>query len=165
MKRGEIYFLRKPLNKIFNRAVVVSNNYINEESDCVEVVYIEKYIDERVKPRNPLHVIFCEGISFKTLRCDCVQSFEKKYLAAQCGRLSADTLAAVDDALAISLGLPIEKPRKSFEKELEEYMKNAKVELITPEPDARHIKLETERDLYKQLYKDLLETITKGVKA
>jgi mRNA interferase MazF len=76
-------------------------------------------------------------------------------------------LAAVDSALAISLGIDFMDPKpaaKEAEHLLEEISKQP-LRIVQQDPDVEKIKLETERDLYRNLYNELLNKTMKGASA
>ena len=73
----------------------------------------------------------------------------------------------MDSALAISLGIDFMDPKpvaKEAEHLLEEMSKQP-LQIVQPDPDIEKIKLETERDLYRNLYNELLSKTMKGASA
>lgn len=175
MKRGQIYYVKSHYQEEGSEqragrpAVIVSNNACNENSEVVEVVYLT------TRPKNdlPTHVFTRSALAPSTILCEQIHSVSVQRIDTLIGELTEQELAAVDTALAISLGLDFPAPvmREPTEEELEklvEEMKKKKLEPVSTPPmesAAEVIKLETERDLYRQLYKELLETMTKGTKA
>lgn len=173
MKRGEIYFIKSTYREEGSEqradrpAVIVSNNANNESSEVVEIVYLTT----RPKKDLPTHVFTRSALTPSTILCEQVHTVSKQRIGAMIGTLTEQELAAVDTALAISLGLdfkaaPVmrEPTEEELEKLLHDKLAQSKIELVTPEPNAQLIKLETERDLYRKLYSELLETITKGAR-
>lgn len=173
MKRGEIYFIKSTYKEEGSEqradrpAVIVSNNACNESSDVVEVVYMTT----RPKTDLPTHVLTRSALSPSTILCEQVHSVSKQRVGTMIGKLTKQELESVDIALAISLGIdftaaPVmrEPTEEELEKLLQEKLSQQPIQIVTPEPDAQLIKLETERDLYRQLYSELLETITKGAR-
>ena len=173
MKRGEIYFIKSTYREEGSEqrgdrpAVIVSNDANNEHSDVVEIVYMT------TKPKTdlPTHVFTRSALSPSTILCEQVCSVSTKRIRTWIGELTEHELRMVDNALAISLGIdfgaaPVmrEPTKEELEKMLEE-MKQQPIQIMQPEHDAQIIKLETERDLYRQLYNELLGTVTKGAKA
>lgn len=174
MKRGEIYFIKSTYREEGSEqradrpAVIVSNNANNENSEVVEIVYTT------TRPKNdlPTHVSTRSTLLPSTILCEQVQSVSKLRIGNLIGALTEQELTAVDAALAISLGLDFKKTtetRKPTEEEPEKLLHEKTAQQpsqnATPAPDAQLIKLETERDLYRQLYRELLENITEGAKA
>lgn len=86
---------------------------------------------------------------------------------AAIGKLTKSELAAVDSALAISLGIDFMDPKpaaKEAEHLLGEISKQP-LQIVQQDPDIEKIKLETERDLYRNLYNELLSKTMKGASA
>ena len=164
MKRGEIYFIKSTYREEGSEqradrpAVIVSNNACNESSDVVEIVYMT------TRPKNdlPTHVFTRSALSPSTILCEQVSSVSKQRVGTMIGKLTEQELAAVDTALAISLGLDFKPTEEEAVRTLAE---SVTLEVVEPEPDAQLIRLETERDLYRKLYSELLENITKGARA
>ena len=147
MKRGEIYYIESTYRETGSEqrggrpAVIVSNDKNNENSEVVEVVYMT------TKPKNdlPTHV----------------------FIRTLIGKLTKSELAAVDSALAISLGIDFMDPKpaaKEAEHLLEEISRQP-LQIVQQDPDIEKIKLETERDLYRNLYNELLSKTMKGASA
>ena len=164
MKRGEIYFIKSTYREEgseqrANRpAVIVSNNACNETSDVVEIVYMT------TKPKSdlPTHVLTRSALSPSTILCEQIHSVSKQRVGTMIGKLTEQELAAVDTALAISLGLDFKPTEEEAVRTLAE---RVTLEIAEPEPDADLIRLEMECELYRKLYRELLETITKGARA
>ena len=170
MKRGEIYFItntnRDEGNEIRGDrpAVIVSNDAINERSGVVEIVYMTT----QPKRDLPTHVQTRSTLRRSIILCEQVHTVGILRVGNKLGELTKQELAAVDTALAISLGLDFKAApvmRKPTEEEImRELAGRVTLEVAEPEPDADLIRLETERDLYRKLYSELLETITKGAR-
>lgn len=177
MKRGEIYFITSTQREEGSEqradrpAVIVSNNECNAHSEVVEIVYLT------TKPKNdlPTHVFTRSALYPSTILCEQVHSISTGRIGTHVGTLTDEELKNVDIALAISLGLDFgasaakpaatnEPAEPELEKLLQE-MKEAKLQIQIPEPSVELIKAETERDLYRQLYTDLLANVTKGAGA
>lgn len=107
MKRGEIYYIESTYRETGSEqrggrpAVIVSNDKNNENSEVVEVVYMT------TKPKNdlPTHVFIRSALSPSTVLCEQVNSVSVKRIGTLIGKLTKSELAAVDSALAISLGI------------------------------------------------------------
>lgn len=147
IKRGEIYFVEMTMGTQGceysggRPAIIVSNNKGNEFSDAVEVVYLTS------KPKKPMptHVpIMCDVPS--TALCEQVYTVSKERLGGYKGRCSDAEMAEVDKALLVSLGIETEV--------------QPTVVVAASDQSVEQAKLETERNLYKQLYNSLLEKIT-----
>lgn len=169
MKRGEIYYIESTYRETGSEqrggrpAVIVSNDKNNENSEVVEVVYMT------TKPKNdlPTHVFIRSALSPSTVLCEQVNSVSVKRIGTLIGKLTKSELAAVDSALAISLGIDFMDPKpatKEAEHLLEEISKQP-LRIVQQDPDVEKIKLETERDLYRNLYNELLSKTMKGASA
>lgn len=169
MKRGEIYYIESTYRETGSEqrggrpAVIVSNDKNNENSEVVEVVYMT------TKPKNdlPTHVFIRSALSPSTVLCEQVNSVSVKRIGTLIGKLTKSELAAVDSALAISLGIDFMDPKpatKEAEHLLEEISKQP-LRIVQQDPDVEKIKHETERDLYRNLYNELLNKTMKGASA
>ena len=154
MKRGEIYYIESTYRETGSEqrggrpAVIVSNDKNNENSEVVEVVYMS-------------------ALSPSTVLCEQVNSVSTKRIGTLIGKLTKSELAAVDSALAISLGIDFMDPKpvaKEVEHLLGEISKQP-LQIVQQDPDIEKIKLETERDLYRNLYNELLSKTMKGASA
>ncbi len=149
MKRGEIYYIESTYRETGSEqrggrpAVIVSNDKNNENSEVVEVVYMT------TKPKNdlPTHVFIRSALSPSTVLCEQVNSVSVKRIGTLIGKLTKSELAA-----------------KETEHLLEEISKQP-LQIAQQDPDIEKIKLETERDLYRNLYNELLSKTMKGVSA
>lgn len=168
MKRGEIYYIESTYRETGSEqrggrpAVIVSNDKNNENSEVVEVVYMT------TKPKNdlPTHVFIRSALSPSTVLCEQVNSVSVKRIGTLIGKLTKSELAAVDSALAISLGIDFMDPKPAA-KEAEHLLKeiSSHSRFVQQDPDIEKIKLETERDLYRNLYNELLSKTMKGASA
>ena len=175
MKRGDIYFIRSTYREEGSEqradrpAVIVSNNKNNEHSETVEVVYMTT----RPKIDLPTHVFTRSALSPSTILCEQIFTVSKNRVESLIGKLTESEMQAVNNALAISLGIDFgeaaqinEVMREPTADELEAMRESIKREMLqdmrvcvdaTPEPSAEIIKAQTERDVYKELYLNLLE--------
>lgn len=167
MKRGEIYYIESTYRETGSEqrggrpAVIVSNDKNNENSEVVEVVYMT------TKPKNdlPTHVFIRSALSPSTVLCE--NSISTKRIGTLIGKLTKSELTAVDSALAISLGIDFMDPKPAA-KEAEHLLKEISkqpLQIVQQDPDIEKIKLETERDLYRNLYNELLSKTMKGASA
>lgn len=157
MKRGEIYYIESTYRETGSEqrggrpAVIVSNDKNNENSEVVEVVYMT------TKPKNdlPTHVFIRSALSPSTVLCEQVNSVSVKRIGTLIGKLTK------------SLGIDFMDPKpaaKEAEHLLEEISKQP-LRIVQQDPDVEKIKLETERDLYRNLYNELLSKTMKGASA
>lgn len=156
--RGDIFYIRKPTgtgNTGKQPVVVVTNNTVNR-GQFIGVVYLSL----KKRSEHPWQTeIVCGGIA--TADCAFVQSVSRdrfEHFARQC---TDEEMRRIDDALIDGLGIspremlvigsnapaPVELPFKD------------QVESVSIQETI--LLLETERDLYKKLYEDLIEKITR----
>lgn len=167
IKRGEIYFIKSTYQEEGSEqygdrpAVIVSNDLNNLHSQTVEIVYMT------TKPKKdlPTHVLTRSAQYPSTILCEQIYSVGKQRMGNLIGTLTSNELQNVDRALAISLGIDfdcIKITKEPDEKEIKALLQeNAGNMQLMPMPDdSRIVKLETERNVYKQLYNELLEKIT-----
>lgn len=146
MLRGEIYYIQRrdtigdEIAK--NRpAIIVSNDILNTTSEVVEVVYLTT----QPKRDLPTHVtINSTGVQAVAL-CEQVDHVYKGLVEKYCARCTLEEMAAIDKALAVSLGLdgPLKAP--------EPVKLESAAELLFKLEKAR-----AERDVYKDLVYKLL---------
>lgn len=115
IKRGDIFYIANskyyatdPENEAGRPAIVVSNDILNKNSSVVEVVYLTT----RDKKPMPTHVgIICKIPS--TALCETIYTVTKDRIGDFIKSCSAEEMAAIDKAMAVSLGLsvPIERER------------------------------------------------------
>lgn len=142
MKRGEIYYIESTYRETGSEqrggrpAVIVSNDKNNENSEVVEVVYMT------TKPKNdlPTHVFIRSALSPSTVLCEQVNSVSTKRIGT------------------------LKPAAKEADHLLEEISKQP-LQIVQQDPDIEKIKLETERDLYRNLYNELLSKTMKGASA
>lgn len=180
MKRGEIYYIKTTYREEGSEqradrpAVIVSNDKNNQHSDTVEVVYLT------TKPKKdlPTHAFTRSTLTPSTILCEQIFTVSKQRVEAWIGELTESEMRAVDAALAISLGIDFgtatetkEIMREPTAEEWEAMREQAKREMLqnvtiqvdqTPEPSAELIKAQAERDVYRDLYRELLEHVKGG---
>ena len=179
MKRGEIYFISSTYKEEGSEqradrpAVIVSNDKNNEHSEVVEIVYMTT----RPKADLPTHVFTRSTSVPSTILCEQITTVAKERVGDYIGRLADNELLILDNALAISLGLNFSERTCPADcrgmasinaeltdeeaQELLEKIRKERPKLMTQEKDqsAELIKTETERDIYKKLYSELLEHV------
>lgn len=147
IRRGDIYYIDSPpistgCEQMFARpAVVVSNEANNKFSPNVEVVYLTS----QVKKPLPTHTaIACKVPS--TALCENIMTISKDRLGNYIKTCSKQEMANIDKALLASLGLTLNPIGGGTE---ENAPRN-----ISP--------IETERNLYKSLYEQILSKLIGG---
>lgn len=176
MKRGEIYYIKSNYaetgfeTKGDRPAVIVSNDKCNEFSGVVEVVYLTS------APKKPLptHVQIFSALRPSTVMCEQIHSVDKARCDNLLGKLTEEEMEAVNHALAISLGIDDRHrydangiPMAPFEIE-EETTVEIEAEEDEDDADASDAdwenycaRLGAERDVYKELYTELLNRLTR----
>ena len=165
MKRGEIYYIESTYRETGSEqrggrpAVIVSNDKNNENSEVVEVVYHQT----KKRPSNsciypertlPFYRLMRTGKQRKREKDrDADRKIDKERARSRglcSGNLSGDRLHG--------------SAAKEAEHLLEEISKQP-LRIVQQDPDVEKIKLETERDLYRNLYNELLSKTMKGASA
>ena len=147
VKRGEIYYIEKSPSfaasgsEIYagRPAVVVSNDANNDNSSVIEVVYLTT----QPKRDLPTHVVIRSSKKNSIALCEQVTSVCEDRIGDYIGTCTDLEMQQIDIALAISLGIDTER---SSSAETHDATSNEAI-----------IKLETERNVYKQLYERMLE--------
>lgn len=144
-KRGEIYYVAPNYSETGSEiwsgrpAVIVSNDDLNRNRNCVEVVYLTT----RPKQDSPSHVVLHATGRQSTALCEQISTVDKVRMTYSGDTPCACTkkeLSEIDAALLYSLAL------------------NAPAPVMTLDLDKT--RLLAERDIYKRMYEDLLERFT-----
>ena len=156
MKRGEVYYIEMgdvrevgSEQKAGRPAVIVSNDKCNETSDVVEVVYLTT----QSKPDMSTHVATRATGRASTVLCEQICSVSKQRIGNYAGECSAAEMQLIDIALLASLGLGYLESQKEEEKQKPD---EKPVVEIDAETVIEIIRLEAERDTYKELYDGLI---------
>lgn len=147
MKRGEIYYVERSSSvstagsEMYagRPAIIVSNEKNNANSNVFEVVYLTT----QPKQDLPTHVSIRSAKRNSIALCEQISSVSEERFGDYIGVCSDLEMQQVDIALAISLGIDIneEKP----------------VEVVNEVNNDAIVRAETERDVYKKLYEQMLE--------
>lgn len=149
MKRGDIYYIDKPRtygeqgNEMYSGrpGIIVSNDVLNGEEFVFEVVYLTT----QPKQDRPEHAVIRSQKIHSVACCEQVTTVTVERIGTYYGTLDAKDMEAIDRALAVSLGISSLRNEKPL-----------------PEPSgASDEVLKAERDLYKKLYEQLLEKVTR----
>ncbi len=165
MKRGDIYYITKSYTEAGSEqhagrpAIIVSNNTCNAVSPTVEVVYLTTqtktdlptHVDIRSTPKSS--IALCEQIN--TVFVDRIGDY-------MCSCTDYEMLM-VDAALAISLGLNFDTPKKTTVAFANDVESRSTYTVAPPAPSSQQlvdtVKLAAERDTYKELYEKLLNKL------
>ena len=160
LKRGEVYYIHKQdvttegyEQDAGRPAVIVSNNIGNTHSSIVEICWLT------TKPKNdlPTHVSIRSTPRTSIVLCEQITTIDTCGLGDYMCTLSDAEMAQIDIALAISLGLDLSK--------LEPKPAPSKPIIDTPEVSLELQKAEIERDMYKELYTNLItQFLERGAK-
>lgn len=151
MKRGEIYYVERSSSVSASGsemyagrpAIIVSNEKNNANSSVFEVVYLTT----QPKQDLPTHVSIRSAKRNSIALCEQVTSVSEERIGDYIGVCTDTEMQQIDIALAISLGIDInaEKP--------DEFVKEVNNDAI--------VRIETERDVYKKLYEQMLESMVR----
>lgn len=175
--KGDIYFLDRNVKGDIP-VVVVSNNIGNKFSDFVNVVYMS----HDIKNPMPTHVeLNCRGLT--TAMCEQIHCVRKDRLHSFVRSCTETELDKLDAALMLSCGIAVDASaltdqlQKQIEymdeqlceknktidqlkcdlEDAEEIIENMRIsEAPTIAPETDSIRVTAERDLYKNLYEQLL---------
>ena len=163
VERGDIFYVESVYQnegsemRAGRPAIIVSNNKCNETSPVVEVVYLTT----RDKNMLPTHVDIRSGTKPSTALCEQIDSVAKTRLGDFMASCTDNEMMNIDIALAISLGLELGSPKEVIKEVVVEkpveVVKEVIVEKPAPAADSGElVKAMAERDIYKQMYQDLL---------
>lgn len=166
VKRGDIYYIVNNYQEEGSEqragrpAVVVSNDKGNQHSNVIEVVYLTT----QPKRDLPTHIDIKSANRPSIALCEQISSVSKERLGnyiGSCTKYELDMLAA---GMMISLGIDFPTPKVVQPQEKKEEKKAA--ETVLPVKQAvtydEFIKVQTERDTFVRLYRELLEKLIGG---
>ena len=155
MLRGDIHYIVENGSSTGSEqragrpAIIVSNDMCNNYSPVVEVVFLTT----RPKTDLPTHVTIRSTQKPSIALCEQITSVSIERLGDFIAKCTSTEIDAIDRALQISLALQIDKPKSSVEnvaKDSENTIDELKCQLQT---------VNIERDMYKTLYNNLINTI------
>lgn len=139
-------------------AIIVSNDMCNKTSPSYEVVYLTT----KEKKDLPTHVVINSSKYRSTAICEQITTVFHERVGDYVGTCTDEEMAAIDEALAISIGLQMDPVE-------EEYDEDDDYEEVDYEKDAQYCdweveiaKLTAERDAYKSMVDMLLEKSIRG---
>lgn len=153
IKRGDIFYIYKYPNQFGSEqesgrpAIVVSNDQCNRSSEVIEVVYCTT----QPKTDLPTHVRILSTRKESTALCEQITSVDKSRIGDFIGSCNTQEMNAINVALMISVDL-------KFENTGENEKTVAKKEPVQS-PSDELMKVEIQRDTYKQLYEELLKRL------
>lgn len=140
-QRGEIYYVSPSYAEVGSEiwsgrpAIIVSGNDRNRFSQAVEVVYLTT----QPKDNSPVHVLINATGKPSTALCEQITTVDKIRLKDQNVRCTPKEMAQIDAALLSSLALDAPPVKTVL--------------------DLDKIRLLAERDIYKNLYENLLDRL------
>ena len=150
--RGDVFYVTKTPSygsetESGRPAIVVSNDINNCNSNVIEIVYLTT----KYKTPLPTHVTITTTGVTSTVLCEQITSIDTSRLSDYIGRCSKEDMDAIDHALLCSLSLN------------QDVQKSADTMTIMARQDDDHsfAKAMIERDMYKHLYEQLLDKLTK----
>ena len=177
--KGEIYYIY-PREIVGSEqmggrpGIIVSNDVGNEHSSIVEVVYLTT----KDKKPLPTHVEINSANRRSTALCEQIETVSKERIGDYINSVTQSELNEIERALLISLDINcnvksskkleaweklIEEWEDNSEKNMEAIFKNPPVIYPLPQPEKgeietnpEYIKVCAERDVYKELYLELL---------
>lgn len=164
MKRGEIYYIaitnqvEGSEQRAGRPAVIVSNDKNNENSGTVEVVYMTT----QPKKDLPTHVVTRSARTTSTILCEQITTVAASRVGERLGGLTESEMQAVDRALAISLGIDFGEKTCPSDCHGVAPIKRDPTAAQTAELLREAIKVQSERDVYRDLYRELLEHVKGG---
>ena len=175
--RGDIFYIQNTNNNVGSEqnsgrpAIIVSNDMGNQYAPVVSVVYLTT---QEKKPL-PTHVkVVCKQES--TALCEQIYTVAKERIGDFICTASEEEMKQIDVALTASLGIklgstpsPLNMSNKEVE-EMQHYINKLKCELSEKQTEIDHLssgttdadtlKISVERELYKNLYEQLLNKLT-----
>lgn len=171
IKRGDIYYVERSQyapstgsEQWSGRpAIIVSNDRNNEFSQTVEVVYLTT----RPKVDLPTHIDIPSSQKPSVALCEQVTSVALERIGDYVSHCTDQEMQMIDAALAISLDIDCEPQVKVVEKIVEKPVEEIIEKPVPAETSTQPaldsseevIRLQTERDMYKSLYEQMLERL------
>ena len=152
MNRGDVFYVSRDAKQSIGSEIqsgrpanIVSTDLLNHSSGVVEVVFLTT----QEKPQLATHAKIYSTMKPSTALCEQVDSISKSRIGDYICTLSPSEMDEVDRALSVSFGLPTLDDTDTYEEDDEiDY-------------ETTIIRLETERDCYKEMLNSLLQ---KGAK-
>lgn len=181
--RGEIYYIHETEISGNEQAggrpgIIISNDVGNEHSPVVIVVYLTT----REKKSLPTHVKINTAEKPSTALCEQIETIYKGRIGKYIGQITDTEQKNLDKALAVSIGIGLNLKGTKFveiwskmysEDTSNTVMADALKKVIpngeAPKKESQNehtpeeiVRLETERDVYRGMYNELLSYFTKG---
>ena len=159
--KGQIYYVNK-IGEDFvgseqmagRPAIIVSNNTGNHYSNVVEVVYLTT----QCKADMPTHVPILSARKPSIALCEEIVSVDKQRLGKYIGTITSDEMQQINQAMMISLGILPGNLIHMILDMMTSYVEDREKKMVSDMDRESYIRTQTERDVYKKLYSDLLYT-------
>lgn len=105
IRKGDIFYIQKAAHvgsemiSDGRPAIIVSNDYCNQHSEVVEVVFLTT----RAKHRMPTHVFIASAPRPSTALCEQITSVSKQRITEFAGRITKEEMMRMERAMMISL--------------------------------------------------------------
>lgn len=181
--RGEIYYIYETEISGNEQAggrpgVIISNDVGNEHSPVVIVVYLTT----REKKPLPTHVKINSAEKPSTALCEQIETIYKGRIGKYIGQITDTEQKNLDKALAVSIGIGlnlktakfVETWSKMYSEDTSNTVMAAALKKAIPNGETTEkvsqnehtpeeiVRLETERDVYRGMYNELLSYFTEG---
>lgn len=152
--RGDIFYVFKydtvgSEQESGRPGIIVSNDSNNSCSNTVEVVYLTT----QPKKDLPTHVTTRATGVVSTVLCEQITTVSIDRLGKYVGAITDDDMTKIEEAMAVSIGISIEPTPET---------KVDSTKAVESSNSQSLMKVEIERDMYKNLYEQLLTKITGG---
>lgn len=181
--RGEIYYIHETEVTGNEQAggrpgIIISNDVGNEHSPVAIVVYLTT----REKKSLPTHVKINSAEKPSTALCEQIETVYKGRIGKYIGQITDTEQKNLDKALAVSIGIGlnlkgakfVETWSKMYSEEVPQTTMTDALKKVIPDIEKQEkkaeenhtpeeiVRLETERDVYKGMYNELLSFFTEG---
>lgn len=181
--RGEIYYIYETEVTRNEQAggrpgIIISNDVGNEHSPVAIVVYLTT----REKKPLPTHVKINSAEKPSTALCEQIETVYKGRIGKYIGQITDTEQKNLDKALAVSIGIGlnlkgtkfVETWSKMYSEEVPQTTMTDALKKVIPDIEEQEkkaeenhtpeeiVRLETERDVYRGMYNELLSFFTEG---
>ena len=165
VERGEIYYITPSIaatgseQRAGRPAIIVSNEMCNRNLNVFEVVYLTT----QPKKDMPTHVQIRSTGMTSTALCEQISSVNESRFGSFVGKCTDAEMQMIDLALAISIGISASctEVRDPVRGVLSGEKKETPAADYAPLHSKELIEVQTERDVYKRLYEQMLERMVK----
>lgn len=156
IKRGDIWYVESGYatgseQRPGRPAIVVSNDKNNQFSSTVEMIYLT------TQPKHdlPTHVTIRSTNRVSTAICEQITTVATERIGNYCGTVTDDEMAAIENAMLISLGIQLDGCAEVDEPQ-------DATEETPPMPDSRLAEVEARCRVLQEMYDALLDRLFKA---